>query len=235
MRATRRRLIAAASLLAAARAAAAAEGLVLTCDLAAAPAAAAAIRAFRAQTGIRVRMVPVPPDLIVPQLRRESQAGIVLTQPRWLDQAGRQGLLAPGGHAPAWRNPVVIATGGHGPADSFALPDPTPASDFKGPEILMRLRLTPQVIYSVIDTAAVAALLLDATARQGLLHQTEMAARPALTLVRQVPDSVTPPILYAATATARPARQADPQALVGFLATPACRTILHAAGLEPLA
>jgi molybdate transport system substrate-binding protein len=250
MRATRRQLMTALPLLVTApavQAAAPAAGgpapgptsagttdLALTCDLAAGPAIALAVRAFRAQAGVRVRVFPTPPSLIVPQLQRQIQNDIVLTQPRWLDQAEKDGLIAPGGRTPAWRNPVVIATGAGGPADSFALPDPIPGSDFNGPGILMRMRLTPQRIYGVIDTETVLALLLDTTARQGLLHQTEMVAHPELTLAQRVPDSATPPILYAATVT-RLARRPDPQAFVQFLNTPECQTILHAAGLESAA
>ena len=117
--------------------------LALSCDLAAAPAVEKAGQAFRQRTGVRVRIFPTAPGLIVPQLEREIQNDIVVTQPVLLDQAERAGVIQPGGRTTAWRNRLVIAEAGQpgGPENSFAVPDPTPVSEFDGEDILRRMGL----------------------------------------------------------------------------------------------
>jgi ABC-type molybdate transport system substrate-binding protein len=85
----------------------------------------------------------------------------------------------------------------------------------------------------VIDTAAVAWTLTTGGARQGLLHQTEVTADERLRAVALVPDSVWPPILYAATVT-KLAYRGDPAAFVRFLDSAEGQAVLQAAGLEPV-
>jgi molybdate transport system substrate-binding protein len=207
--------------------------LAVTCDTAAEPAVVAAARAFRQRTGVRVRVFPTPPGLVLPQLERQIQNDIIVTQVATIDQAENAGLVAPGGRVGPWRNRLVIATAAGGEAGTFAVPDPSPASDIDGEAILQRLGTTTGTRLGVIDTAAVAWTLTTGGARQGLLHQTEVTADERLRAVALVPDSVWPPILYAATVT-KLAYRGDPAAFVRFLDSAEGQAVLQAAGLEPV-
>lgn len=205
--------------------------LAVTCDAAAAPAVVAAGWAFRQRAGVRVRVFPTAPGLVLPQLERQIQNDIIVTQVSTIDQAEKAGLVAPGGRVGPWRNRLVIATGRSGDASSFAVPDASPASDVDGHAVLQRLGTTTGRIVGVIDTAAVAWTLATGGARQGLLHQTEVTADDQLRAVATVPDSAWPPILYAATVT-KLAYRGDPAAFVAFLGSAEGQAVLQAAGLE---
>jgi molybdate transport system substrate-binding protein len=210
--------------------------LAVTCDNAAAPAVIAAAKAFRDRFGVRVRVFPTAPGLILPQLERDIQNDIIVTQIGTIAQAEQQGLVAPNLRVGAWRNRLVTAAAKDpaGPEGSFAVPDPTSASDIDGIAILQRLGASPTQVLGVIDTAAVAWLLTNAGARQGLLHQTEVVADQRLRVVAAVPDDAWPPILYAATVT-KLARRGDPAAFVAFLGSADGLAVLRSAGLEPTA
>ena len=207
--------------------------LALTCDTAAAPAIRRAAVAFTARTGVRIRVHPTAPGLVLPQLEREIQNDILVTQPALLEQAERASLVQPGGRTGSWRNRLVVAAARSpaGPDGSFAVPAPSPASDIDGPAILQRLSVPQAYALGVIDTAAVAWLLTRGAARQGLLHQSEVTADDRLHATAPVPDDAWPPILYAATVT-RLARRPNPEAFVAFLGSAEGKTALIAAGLE---
>jgi molybdate transport system substrate-binding protein len=240
MLAPRRRLLsqasaglAAAVLLSASAFADTTTDLAVTCDTAAAAAVIAAGSAFRRRTGVRVRVFPTPPGLVLPQLQREIQNDIIVTITATIDQAEQQGLVQPGGRVGPWRNRLLIAAMAEpaGPDGSFVVPDPSPASDIDGVAILRRLDVPPGMVLGVIDTAAVAWTLANGGARLGLLHQTEITADARLHPVAPVPDDACPPILYAATVT-KLARRGDPAAFVAFLASADGRAVLRSAGLE---
>jgi molybdate transport system substrate-binding protein len=205
--------------------------LAVTCDAAAAPAVAAAGAAYRARSGVRVRVFPTAPGLVLPQLQREIQNDIIVTQLATIDQAAD--LVAPGARAGPWRNRLVIAAANQpaGPEASFAVPDVSPASDIDGAAILRRLGAAPVKVLGVLDTGAVAWALTNGEARQGLLHRTEVAADERLRTVAPVPDDAWPPILYAAVVT-RLARRGDPAAFIAFLGSADCLAVLRSAGLE---
>ena len=150
-----------------------------------------------------------------------------------IDQAEQAGLVAPGARAGPWRNRLVTAAANDpaGPEGSFAVPDPSPASDIDGAAILQRLGAAPAKVLGVLDTGAVAWMLTNGGARQGLLHQTEVAADERLRAVAPVPDDAWPPILYAAVVT-KLARRGDPAAFVAFLGSPEGLAVLRSAGLE---
>ncbi len=235
MRMSRRGLMTAAPLVAISTAALAdTTDLALTCDLAAAPAVIRAAAAFYARTGVRVRVHATAPGLVLPQMEREIQNDILVTTPDRLDTAEREGLVQPGGRTGPWRNRLMVAAARTpaGPDGSFAAPDPSPGSDIDGPAIAQRLGLT--VTLGVIDTGTVAWLLGNGAARQGLLHQTEVAANESLKATAPVPDSAWPPILYAATVT-RLARRPDPGAFVAFLGSVEGVAALRDGGLETVA
>jgi Bacterial extracellular solute-binding protein len=83
--------------------------LAVTCDAAAAPAVIAAGSAFRQRTGVRIRVFPTALGLVLPQLEREIQNDIIVTQIATIDQADRAGLVEPGGRVGPWRNRLVTA------------------------------------------------------------------------------------------------------------------------------
>nr|WP_294502976.1 substrate-binding domain-containing protein [uncultured Rhodopila sp.] len=214
-------------------ASAATTDLAVSCDTAAASAVIRAGDVYRSRTGVRIRVFPTSPGLLLPQLEREIQNDIVLTQIAVLDQAEKEGLIQPGGRVGPWRNRLVIATSRDtdGPEGSFAVTDPTPASGIDGPAILQRLGAMPKTVLGVINTGTVAWLLTNGQAQQGLLHQTEIVNDSSLKPLSAVPDDVWPPILYAATVT-KLARRGDPAAFVAFLGGPDGQAVLHLAGLE---
>ena len=235
MRSSRRSLLAAAMVAAipVAGRSATTSDLAVTCDSAAGPAVIAAAKAFRARSGVRVRVFPTAPGLILPQIEREIQNDIIVTQVAIIEQAERQGLVAPNGRVGPWRNRLVTAAARDpgGAEGSFAMPDPSPASDIDGIAILQRLGASPAKVLGVIDTGTVAWMLTEAGARQGLLHQTEVVADERLRALAPVPDEAWPPILYAATVT-KLARRGDPAAFVTFLGSAEGQGVLHPAGLE---
>jgi ABC-type molybdate transport system substrate-binding protein len=233
----RRRLMqalsAAAVLAVATRARAATAELVLACDFTLGPAMRAVGTAYGNATGVRVNVFPTGPGLILPQLERQVQNDIVVTQVATLDAAVVAGVVAKGATRGAWRNRLVIAARRGAqpmPDKPVAVSDPTPASDMDGPAILARLGL-PSPMLGVINTDTVAALVLDGTARAGLLHMTDMRAHPELEVIREVPDDIQLPVAYAAAVTTL-ARRPDPAALVDFLLAAHATALLTALGLE---
>src|SRR5215475_2241746 len=131
----RRRALPLLALAAAARPAVAATvDLSLACDTTLSPALRAVAAAYAAKTGVRVFVFPTGPGLLIPQLERNIQNDILVTQLPILQQALDRQIIAalPGG--PRWSNPLVIAgRSGASMGGVFAACDPTAASDFDGP------------------------------------------------------------------------------------------------------
>jgi len=208
--------------------------LALACDTTLGPVMRAVGNAYANMTGVRVNVFPTGPGLILPQLERSVQNDIVVTRVATLNAAVQAGIVVPGATQGAWRNQLVIAaTRGASsmPDKPVAVSDSSPASDMDGPAILARLQLHQTAMLGVIDTDTVAALVINGTARAGLLHMTDVRAHPELEVVRVVPDDIQPPIAYAAAATAL-ARRPDPAGLLAFLLTGQATTLLSALGLE---
>jgi molybdate transport system substrate-binding protein len=235
MAVSRRHLIAAAPaiLLGATAAQANTTDIAVSCDTAVAPAIIAAARAYRARSGVRVRVLPTEPGLLLPQLERDIQNEIIVTGIATIDQAEKRGIVKPGSRIGPWRNRLVMAAAKQpgGPTGSVAVPDPSPATEIDGEAILKAIDAKPASVIGVIDTAAVAWTLNNGGARQGLLHQTEVAADERLTAVAPIPDAAWPPILYGATVTTL-AWRGNPVAFIAFLASPDGIAILKTAGLE---
>jgi molybdate transport system substrate-binding protein len=207
--------------------------LVLACDFALGPAMRAVGSAYANATGVQVNVFAAGPALILPQLERQVQNDIVVTRMATLAAAVSAGVVAKGAIRGAWRNRLVIAARRGAPSmpdKPVAASDPSPASDMDGPAILARLGF-PAPVLGVINTDTVAALVLDGTARAGLLHMTDVRAHPELQVIRDVPDDIQPPIAYAAAVTTL-ARRGDPAALVDFLLTAQATALLIALGLE---
>ena len=207
--------------------------LAVTCDAAAASAVRAAGTAFRARSGIRVRVFATAPSLVLPQLERAIQNDIIVTQLGTIDRAEKAGLVAPGGRVGIWRNRLMTAVANPqtGPEGSFVVPDATPASDFDGIEVLRRLGSAPASVVGVINSGAVAWSLANGDARTGVLHRTEIVADNRLQAVAAVPDEAWPPIVYAATVTTL-ARRGNPALFVAFLGGAEGQSVMRGAGLE---
>jgi molybdate transport system substrate-binding protein len=230
----RRSLLGAAPLLAlAGLAKAATRDLALTCDTTLAPALRKASAAWRAKTGAQVFVHPTGPGLILPQLQRQIQNDILVSQLSLLDQALHDGLIAAAAAGPRWRNPLVIAgpRGSPGTEDTLAAPDPTPACDIDGPALLAQLDLKPRHMLGAVDTDEVAYLLRTGAAQAGLLHLTDVRANPDLDVLRALPADVAPPRVYAACVT-KLARRPDPAGFVAFLTSMEAAALLGEAGLE---
>jgi ABC-type molybdate transport system substrate-binding protein len=209
--------------------------LAVTCDTTLGSALRKAAAAYMAHTGIHVFVFPTGPGLILPQLIRNIQNDIVVTQTMILEQAVTAGVVSTAPSA-QWRNQLVIA----GRRDvaaldhSFAVADPSPASDVDGPAVLTRLDIKPTHIVGAVDTDEVAFLLNIGAAQAGLLHLTDVRAGGDLAVIQTVPSHVQPPLLYAASVT-RLSSRPDPDDFVTFLASKEGSAILFAAGLEKIA
>jgi molybdate transport system substrate-binding protein len=234
----RRRLLqalpAAVILGATARAAAATTDLVLACDTTLGPALRAVARAYANVTGVTVNVFPTPPGLILPQLQRQVQNDIVMTQPTTIAACVQANLITPDALRGRWRNPLVVAVKRGAvatPRMPIAASDPTPGSDMDGPAILGRLGVGDSPKLGVIDTDTVAALILNGTVHAGLLHMTDVRANPDLQIVRTVPPEIQPPIAYAAAVT-KLARRPDPARFLAFLLSPQATAVLSDNGVE---
>ncbi len=210
--------------------------LVLACDRTLGPACVLAGAAYTARTGVRIRVFPMTPSLLLPQLARDVQNDILMTQLASLDQAARDGILDGQDRAGPWRNPLVLAASKQaspaGIMDRVAIPDPTAASDIDGPAVLQRLGLHPASVQGAVDTTGVAFLLITGAAQTGVLHATDVKADSRLGIVSAIPETVWPPLVYAAAIT-RGTSRPNPQGFLNFLKSAEAMAVLSAAGLEP--
>ena len=181
---------------------------------------------------LRVYVFPTGPGLLLPQLLRDIQNDIVVTQLTILEQAAQAGIVASANATGRWNNPLVIA-GLHGTSatdQTFAVPDPTPASDLDGPAILTQLGLRPAHVLGAVDTDEVAFLLTTRAAQAGLLHMTDVRADERLDVIRPLPADI-PPIVYGASVT-RLASRPNPEGFISFLGAPEAIALLTESGLE---
>jgi molybdate transport system substrate-binding protein len=217
------------------RAEAATTDIVLTCDTTLGPLMRAAADPYLQRTGVRVRVFPTGPGLILPQLAHGVQNDVVCTQQAVAAKAVQAGLIGVGALQGGWRNRLVIAASrGAEPRavkGRVAVSDPTPAADMDGPGIIRALNLGHTAILGVIDTDEVVFLLSNGQADVGLLHMTDVYANPGLEVVRILPDGLVPPIIYAIAVTKLSARP-NPEAFIDFLLSPPGRTLLKTQGLD---
>jgi molybdate transport system substrate-binding protein len=208
-------------------------GLAVTCDTTLAPALRELGTAYRARSGVPVFVFPTGPGLILPQLLRDIQNDIVVTQVAILDQATQAGVVAPTTRGKTWHNPLVVAgVPGTSAIDrTIAVSDPSPASDIDGAALLARLGLHPAHVLGAVDTDEVAFLLTTGAAQAGLLHVTDVRADQRLEIIRPVPADISAPIVYSASVT-RLARRPNPQDFIAFLATSEADRLLSQSGIE---
>src|SRR4051794_27500173 len=83
--------------------------LAVTCDTTLAPALRKVASAYTARTGVRVFVFPTGPGLILPQLARDIQNDIVVTQLPILEQIAQAEIIASISAGPRWHNSLVIA------------------------------------------------------------------------------------------------------------------------------
>jgi ABC-type molybdate transport system substrate-binding protein len=207
--------------------------LVVTCDTTLAPVLRAVGSAYAARSGVHVYVFPTGPGLIVPQLVRDIQNDIVVTQVTTLAQAERAGVIASATTGRSWRNRLVVAgaRGASATDGTLAVSDPSPASDIDGPALVARLGLQPAHVLGAVDTDEVAYLVTSGAAQAGLLHMTDVRADRRLEVIREVPAQIRAPVLYAASVT-HLARRPNPEGFIGFLATVEANAILTEGGLE---
>ena len=212
---------------------AATAGLAVTCDTTLAPALREIGATYRARSGVPVFVFPTGPGLILPQLLRDIQNDIVVTQVAIMDQAVQAGVVAPTPRGRTWHNPLVVAglRGVSASDQTFAVSDPSPASDIDGAALLAQLGLQPARVLGAVDTDEVAFLLTTGSAQAGLLHMTDVRADQRLAVIRPLPAEISAPIVYAASVT-RLARRPDPQDFIAFLATSEADALLRQSGLE---
>src|SRR5579862_929433 len=127
----RRRMLPLLALAAATRPAVAANvDLSLACDTTLAPALRKVAAAYAARTGVRVFVFPTGPGLLIPQLERNIQNDILVTQLPILREALQEGIIAAMPGVPHWNNPLVIAGRSGASVDGiFVACDATAASD----------------------------------------------------------------------------------------------------------
>jgi len=212
--------------------------LVLNCDTALSGAMAAVSAGFTAKTGVRIRIFPTAPGLLLPQLERQIQNDLIVSRTDIVEQAARQGLLQPGSQVGVWLNRLVLV-GMPGSNEAalkgrVAAVDPTAGSGFDGSAILARLQSQPAKIIGCIDEDDVLGALRRGEADAGLVYLTAARANPSMTILARPADDVAPPARLSAAATIL-ARHASPSAFTAFLADPGSVNLLHAAGLELVA
>jgi Bacterial extracellular solute-binding protein len=205
--------------------------LALTCDTTLAPVLRRIGAAYTMQTSVRIFVFPTGPGLILPQLERNIQNDILVTQTPVIEQATQQGLIADVSAA-SWRNPLAIAGLRAGSAldQTLAAADPTPASDIDGPTVLTRLGLRPRRVLGAVDGDEVALLIANGSAQAGLLRMTDVRAH-GLQVIQPVPVDAATPVVYRACVT-RLAGRPNPEGFLKFLAAEAAMHVLADGGLE---
>lgn len=201
---------------------------------------AAMAAGFRAA---RVRTFCAAPGQMLALLAHNTQDDILIAQSAAMAQAAASSLTTAPGHA-LWRNRLVFAAAGAGPAPAdftpaalagarLALPDPSDASTVDGPGLLKTLNAAAAGTLGAFNTEDAVAALKRGDASLALCHASEVAADPALRLAMRVPDAAYAPITYAAALSAHAwSRYQDP--FLAYLAGPAAATA-RGLGLEVLA
>jgi hypothetical protein len=132
-----------------------------------------------------------------------------------MDAAAQAGLVS-GPRARLWRNRLVFAARGAGPAardfdvaaltgavgsGRLAVPDPTDASTIDGPALLHRLGVGDALANRVLgaaDSEDAVATLRRGEASVALCHASEVGADPGLRVLMRIPDDSSGPIIYEA-------------------------------------
>lgn len=204
---------------------------------------------FAHLTGAKLYVFAAPPRQMLELLAHNTQCDILITGPKFLNEAQYRGLVK-GEILPLWRNRLVFAARQSSkPAAPFdkssllqaladnrlALPDPVPGSTVDGPSVLTRLGLDlpPHQIIGAPNAEMAADMVLDGTARLALVQATEIPPRPALQTAFTVPSDAYEDIQYGAVLT-KSAWSRNQQKCLTFLHSAASLRTARAAGLEDL-
>jgi len=197
----------------------------------------------------RVRCFCAAPLQMVALLAHGTQDDVLVTQSAAMAAAAQGGLVS-GPRARLWRNRLVFAASGAGPAardfdaaalraavggGRLALPDPSDASTVDGPALLHRLGVADGLAARVLgaaDSEDAVASLQRGEAAVALCHASEVAGDPGMRVLMRVPDDAYAPIIYEAALS----RAAWSRYNAPFMAFLAARTAPEATrhGLEVL-
>lgn len=219
--------------------------VVVYCDTTLVPAITGVGAAFRARTGVPVRVFGVAGPLALALIAHGARNDLLVTQSNWMDDGAARGLVQTGTRVGDWRDPVVLAARNSSGLPSFPSPaelsgllagstlgviDPTQPGGADG--VALAGRLGWKVTLSgAIDGPGVAFLVQHGSARLGLMPRTAALAEPKLYVIAAVPAALVPPVRYAA-AESRNVLSRNAAAFLEYLRTPAAAAALHAAGLE---
>ncbi len=163
----------------------------------------------------RVRCFCAAPLQMVALLAHGTQDDVLITQSAAMNSAAQAGVVS-GPRGPLWRNRLVFAARGAGPAardfdvaalrdavgsGRLALPDPSDASAIDGPALLHRLGAGDTVaglVLGAADSEDAVATLQRGEAAVALCHASEVAGDPALRVLMRIPDNAYEPIIYEA-------------------------------------
>ena len=209
------------------------------CDATLAP----CLRALGVAFPAPVHVFSAPPPLMLAQIARETQTDLLVTLASAMDEAARLRLVRPETRYGGWQTQLVLAAAaGDGPAGFSELPhflasgnlavtDPTDAATFDGYAVIARLNLPASVtsqITGAANTDDVAYLVETGAARLGLVHLTDVKARPSLRVFAELDLE---PIRYAA-AVAKNAKSQNTRNFLAYLQAKAVQGRLPSFGLE---
>jgi ABC-type molybdate transport system substrate-binding protein len=198
---------------------------------------------FQSQTGVPVHILAPPDRISAAQLERGERNDICILLAPVAAHLQQAGLADAQPSVGTWRNRLVIARLGAGPA-------PIDAARLLASDNAARLGIVDLSDDAVIDTAALLARLGVANARLegsvdtrdvafqlvhravdlGLIFATDANAGP-FTIAATIPDTAYPPVRYAALLN-RHVLSRNAAGFLTFLATPATRVPLTRSGLE---
>ena len=199
-------------------------------------------RAFRAQTGIPVRVYVAPGIMLVRASNHTRNDVLVVQGSALMDEAARIDAIKPATRTAIGGNRLVVARRGPGGdvglaaalgTSEVALVDaglPEPTGDATR-QALAAAGLTPKA-QGVVGTADAVFLLETDKVSSALVFATDVAASPGLSVAAVVPEESYPTVTYLAAAS-HDSRGANPGRLIALMTSPEGQKILHDAGLEP--
>ena len=209
------------------------------CDATLAP----CLRALGAAFPAPVHVFSAPPPLMLAQIARETQTDVLITLAPAMDEAVRLQLVRPETRYDSWQTQLVLAApAGSGPAGLSELPDflasgklavtdPTDAATFDGYTVIGRLNLPVSVtsrITGAANTDDVSYLVETGEAKLGLVHLTDVKARPSLRVFAELDLE---PVCYAAV-IAKDAKSQNTRNFLAYLQAKAVQGRLPSFGLR---
>lgn len=218
--------------------------VVVYCDDTLSQAAKTLGRAFRARTGVPVRVFSAPGPQQLALIAHGTRNDVLMTQSNYMDEAAQRKLIDPATRTAAWSDRLVLAGSGEPrpslPAKTeiaalleggkLGVIDPAIPDGIDGPALAEKLGWqVPEA--GEVSGPAVAFLVRHGEARLGLLQRTSALQQPALPIIAAVPADVAAPPSYAA-AIGHNVLSRNATAFMEFLKTPVAAAVLQKAGLE---